>query len=148
MFLFAAAAPPAYPVSTAPLLMLLLARATGQYLQPLFVGCAPAVSAVKLAPTKATQRFTELPDEDEDTARDSSSAAPQALSARSELVDAVHQVLALASRQPFTLVTQLVRDVGVMRPVLKIAVSLGWQSDREDQTLQTTVVSLLDLFVL
>lgn len=121
--------------------MLLLARVTGQYLQPLFVECTPG-AAVRPTPTKVTQRFTELSlDEDETVEQDSALVVH---SARVELVSAVHQLLAVARRQPFTLVTKLVRDVGVMRPVLKIAVLLGWQTGMEDRSLQASVTGLLD----
>lgn len=123
-------------------MMLLLSRMTVQFLQPTFVQVSSTTSpGVSITPK--TQRFTEITSSDDES---SPRTPPRPFSL--ELTTAVRALLDLATQQPFTLVTKLVRDVGVMRPVLKIAVSLGWNRKEEyEVALRKPVLKLLDSFV-
>lgn len=127
--------------------MLLLSRMTVQFLQPSFADVSPAPAPKpSSASISTTERFTELPSSDDEAAPSNAARpAPPNAAALARLTAAVAAVLQLAVRQPFTLVTRFVRDVGIMRPVFRIAIGLGWRDDgRADEPTKALVLGLLD----
>ena len=139
-------APPVLPVTAPPLILTLLSHTITHVLQPLFVRAYPPPPPPPTPPTASSfassSRFTEILPDEKPTESELASRAR----AKDELELALARVLTLAVIRPVTDVGKLVRDGGVVRSVLKMAVAVGWdQEARED--LKRLVWRVLDSFV-
>ena len=134
------------PVTAPPLILTLLSHTITHVLQPLFARAFPPPPAPTPPPTPSSfassSRFTEILPEVTPTA--SQVAARER--AKEELELALARVLTLAVIRPVTDVGRLVRDGGVVRSVLKMAVAVGWDEPKRDD-LQRLVHRVLDSYV-
>jgi hypothetical protein len=136
-------APPVLPVTAPPLILTLLSHTITHVLQPLFVRAFPP-SLTPPPPTgpssfASTSRFTEILPEVELTAAELDARER----VKEELELTLARVLNLAVTRPLTDVGKLVRDGGVVRSVLKMAVALGWDT-KPKEDLQRLVQRVLD----
>lgn len=145
-------AAPVLPVSAPPLILTLLSHTITHVLQPLFLQSSPpppksAPPPSRSSSTASSSRFTEILPE--------VSLTPLELESRKESKNSLEitlaRVLNLAVVRPVTEVGKLVRDGGVVRSVIKMAVALGWEEAAEAEEkrddLQKLVLRVLDSFV-
>ncbi|KAL7415364.1 hypothetical protein BDY24DRAFT_413505 [Mrakia frigida] len=144
-------AAPVLPVSAPPLILTLLSHTITHVLQPLFLQSFPpppksAPPPSRSSSTASSSRFTEILPE--------VSLTPLELESRKESKNSLEitlaRVLNLAVVRPVTEVGKLVRDGGVVRSVIKMAVAIGWEEAAEAEEkrddLQKLVLRVLDSF--
>lgn len=108
--------------------MTLFSHALSHVVQPLFQLVYPATRAAAGPPppsptSSASSRFTELPPDDST----GTSASRPSVEATLLLASSLDRILLLAVVRPITDVGKLVRDGGVLRSVLRMAVAVGWE---------------------
>lgn len=130
---------PLLPISTPALILTMLSHLITQVLTPLFKLAYPPLPSPapsKTPPSTSHAKIYDLP---------SDTPTPQQQHAKPMLADLLLRVFALALGRPMTDVGKLVRDGGIVRGVLRMAIGLGWDTEFEEHgKVEDVVLSVLD----